>query len=187
MYRINDLSIEEQIELIKEAPLNFRLIKNPSIEVQLIAIKNNGTYKPFIRYIKDPCLEVQLASVTHMGSIIRHIVNPCEEVQLAAVRDSASAIEYIDNPTEKVQIEAVKKDSEAIQYIKNPCLEAQIEAFKRCKNFVALPTFDLDLILEKLDVLPKSLFKTLYENHYPFKEELKETAKYKKALVNYGV
>ena len=90
---------------------------NPSEEMQLAAVKQNGYV---IEYIKNPSEAVQLAAVTQNSYAIRYIKNPTEKVQLIAVRKNGGAIEYIKNPSEAVQLAAVKQNGNAIRYIKNP-------------------------------------------------------------------
>ena len=82
----------------------------------------------FLYHIDNPSEEVQLAAVKINGSAIRHIVNkgivPSEEVQLAAVAEDGTAIKYIIAkgivPSEEVQIAAVAKDAYAILFIDKP-------------------------------------------------------------------
>ena len=52
---------------------------NPSIEIQLEAVRQNGHA---IKYIKNPSLEVQLEAVKEHGNAIKHIENPTLEVLL---------------------------------------------------------------------------------------------------------
>ena len=56
----SNLSIEEQIKLVKEYGYCIKFIKNPCLEVQLEAVKDNGWC---IRYIISPCLEIQLETI----------------------------------------------------------------------------------------------------------------------------
>ena len=78
----NNLSIEEQIKLVKEDGWNIKYINNPCLEVQLEAVKKDG-YS--IKYINIPCLEVQLEAIKEIEYSIQYINNPCLEIQLEAV------------------------------------------------------------------------------------------------------
>lgn len=51
-----------------------------------------------IKYIYNPSLKVQLAAVKKDGYAIRFINNPSEEVQLEAVKEDSNAIKFIHNP-----------------------------------------------------------------------------------------
>ena len=52
-----------------------------------------------IQFIENPSVEVQLAAVRQNGCSIMHIDNPPLEVQLAAVQRNGRAIYYIKNPS----------------------------------------------------------------------------------------
>ena len=58
----SNLSIEEQIELVKENGYNIKYIKNPCLEAQLEAVKEDIRS---IQYIKNPCLKVQIESINN--------------------------------------------------------------------------------------------------------------------------
>ena len=71
-----------------------------------------------IEYIKNPSEEIQLMAVQKSGFLIKHIIRkgiePSEEVKLAAVKQHGFSIEYIENPSEQVQFVAVKDNPDAI-------------------------------------------------------------------------
>lgn len=206
MYKIlNNLSEEKQIECILNDPLNIRYIFNPSEKVQLLAV-NIDSYGESLKYIKDPCLEVQLKAVGKSGRNIRYIKDPCLEVQLKAIeenhhsikfikdpclevqlavieRGKGLSIQYFRDPCLEVQLAAVRINANAIQYIFDPCLEVQIETVKNFVSHVSVLNIDIELMLNTLDVLPKKFFEYLLTNHYPFTEELKNSTKYKQAVL----
>ena len=78
----------------------IQFIDNPSEEVQLAAVKENGLS---IKYIQNPSERVQLAAVKEIPYSIQHIKNPSERVQLAAVEENPYSIHYIKNPSERVK------------------------------------------------------------------------------------
>jgi DNA-binding GntR family transcriptional regulator len=47
-------------------------IENPRLEIQLVAVKQDGTA---IQYIKDPCLEVQQEAINQNSDAIKYIKN----------------------------------------------------------------------------------------------------------------
>jgi hypothetical protein len=110
---------------IAEKNKSLVLNQNPSLKVQLAAVKKDGLA---IKYIQNPSPEVQLAAGSECGWAIEYIKNPSEQVQMAAVKQAGRAIVYIKNPSEQVQMAAVKKDGQAIEYIKNPSPEVQLAA-----------------------------------------------------------
>ena len=95
--------------------------------IQIMAIQ----YGICITNIKNPSEQVQLAAVKQNGFAIEYIKNPSEQVQLAAVKRDGYAIDYIKNPSEKVQLEAVKQDGRSIQYIQNPTEKVKEYAKKK--------------------------------------------------------
>ena len=74
----NNLSIEDQIKLVKEDGCNIQFISSPCLEVQLEAVKE---YKYCIQYINTPCLEVQLELINNcyfkwsLNTIKKYITN----------------------------------------------------------------------------------------------------------------
>ena len=74
----------------------IRFIKNPTLEMQLEAVKQNGWA---IEFIKRPILKVQLAAVKEDGRAIQFIKKPTIEMQLTAVKQNGLAIQFIENPS----------------------------------------------------------------------------------------
>lgn len=75
---------EEQIENIKKCPISIKYINNPSENIQLLAVKQDGY-------------------------VIEHIDNPSEKIQLEAVKKNVYSIACIHNPTDKVIQKAIKE------------------------------------------------------------------------------
>lgn len=76
----------------------FKNLIKPSDEVKRIK-KNPGD----IIYIKDPSEEIQLLAVKQNGMTIGYIKNPSEKVQIAAVKQNPMALGYINNPSPKIK------------------------------------------------------------------------------------
>jgi len=72
------------IKKIADDPFAIEDIKNPSEQMQLVAVKQNGAY---LEYIKNPSEKVQLAAVTQNGDAIKHIKNPSPSVLALSQRD----------------------------------------------------------------------------------------------------
>jgi hypothetical protein len=64
-------------DYIKIDPFAFRFIKNPTKNVQLTAVNQNGTT---IQYIENPDKEVQLEAIKKNIDSIKYIKNPHQEV-----------------------------------------------------------------------------------------------------------
>ena len=128
------------IKMISGEPSTIKYIKNPSEQLQISAVRNNGH---LIEFIKNPSKEVQLASVKNNGYSIEYIENPSEEVQLSAVLRSPYSIEHIIEkgiiPSEQVQLAAVKENLNAFNIIKNkgivPSEQLQMLVKIKSKNF----------------------------------------------------
>ena len=103
---------------IAEKNNRLALYHNPPIKLQLASVIKDWS---LIRYIKNPSEEVQLVAVKQSnGLAILDIVNPNEKVQLAVINRNWSAIHFFKNPSEEVQLAAVRKNVMAIRSIKNP-------------------------------------------------------------------
>jgi hypothetical protein len=92
-------------------------LNNLSINEQLNAVKQNGF---LIKYITNQFEHLQIEAVNKHYSAIKYIKNPSKETQLYAVKQDGYLIEYIKNPSEKIQLEAIKQNAHSIKYIENP-------------------------------------------------------------------
>lgn len=100
---INSFDEHYKIEWVKQNCSAIMYIENPSVEVQLTAVK-----------------ETQLTAVKRDGRVIRYINNPSEEVQLASVKQNCRSIRYIKNPSEEVKLIATNQISYVLRYILDP-------------------------------------------------------------------
>ena len=125
-----DENPSEQVQLaaVEQNGYAIQFIKNPSEQVQLAAIEQDGYT---IQYIENPTEEMKLEAVKKSGFAIQFIKNPSEQVQLAAVEQNGFAIKYIENPTEEMKLEAVKQDGFVIRCIENPSEQVQLAAVKK--------------------------------------------------------
>jgi hypothetical protein len=108
--------------------------------VKIAAIKYN-VY--LIKDIKNPSEEMQLIAVRKYGDTIKYMKNPSEKVQLEAIKEYSFSIMFIGNPSENAQIETVNsislkgyiKDSDNNNfintYIKSP---KALELYNKLKN-----------------------------------------------------
>jgi hypothetical protein len=74
---INLMAEEEQIKRLKKIPEELEFIKDPSEEVQLAAVNQDGFV---IKFIKDPSEKVQLAAIKSSPFSIREIKNPSQKI-----------------------------------------------------------------------------------------------------------
>src|SRR5690554_356835 len=72
-------TIYQLLELVKQDCTIIKFIKEPSEEIQLAAVNQNGFA---IQYITDPSEEVQLEAVTNVGMSIQCIKNPTIKAKL---------------------------------------------------------------------------------------------------------
>ena len=86
--------------VVNQAGETLQFIKNPSEEVQRLALQNNGWA---IQFIKNPSEELKRLAVQSNGLAIQHIKNPSEEVQRLAVQNDGDAIQHIKNPLPVIQ------------------------------------------------------------------------------------
>ena len=61
------------------------------------------TYPELIEYVKEPTEEVQLVAVCKNGYLIEHINNPSEDIQFSAVNQNGKAIKFLSNPSEELK------------------------------------------------------------------------------------
>lgn len=126
---------EKQLDMMLSTPQAIQLLKNPSENVQLQAIKYYdidmyGTEEHPIKYMDNPSEKVQLIVVKQKSSLIEFIKDQTKEVQLLAVQDFPSNIRYIKNPTEEMQLIAVEDYAGSIDSIKEPTEKVQLIAIK---------------------------------------------------------
>lgn len=94
--------ISEFKSMIKSIVNRVRKTKVPIKELteEEKMVSENG-YK--IKNIKNPSKELQLMAVKNRGTAIQFIKNPDEEVQIEALNKDPLALYYIDEPTKNVQ------------------------------------------------------------------------------------
>ena len=148
---MNEPTEEHKKHLLRNHPELYYTIKNPSIELQVFAIKSS-TYpiNDFTRRYGDSegntggleidrwfdlnSYDVRLAFVRKDTRMIAWIDDPEEELKLEAVRLKPESIQYIQNPTEKVQMIAVTKNGILIKDIVNPSEQVQLAAIEKDIN-----------------------------------------------------
>lgn len=78
---IKEMTSDEIIEMLKINGSLIRCIKEPSLGMMELAIKQN----PFsIKYIQNPPIRMQVLAVTSNPHSIRSIINPSYAIQLIA-------------------------------------------------------------------------------------------------------
>ena len=137
---------------IRKDPFCIHLITNPSIRLQLTAVRKNGQV---LKIIRNPSREVIEAAIRNDPSAIMYVKDPDEKLQLMAVRLNGYTIRNIKHPSPKVQVAAVKVDPSAILLLKVvpnqlfdrnkesrcdcwPCEEAQLTVMKHIPHLLGL-------------------------------------------------
>jgi hypothetical protein len=144
---------EQKKYFIREYPELFYTIKNPSIELQIHAIKssdnpiNDFSHKTKKRELSDwfdlDSFEIQYALVRKDPILLIYLKEPDEGLKLEAVHIDPTMIKYIFRPSEEVQLLAVSKDGILIGVIVDPSEQVQLAAIENDVNsfyFIHNPT-----------------------------------------------
>lgn len=161
---------EHKKHLLRHHPELFHTIKNPSIQLQLFAIKNS--YNPindFTRYYEDGegnvgdleidrwfdlnSYAVRLALVRKNPRMIAFIDDPEEGLQFEVVIFNPLSIKYIPEPTEEVKRVAVTKNGDVIKHIVNPSEEVQLLAIENDINAFALINNPTEKVKQRYEYL----------------------------------
>lgn len=125
---IKNPSTEIQLIAVTEDSRNLAFIKNQSEQVQLAAIKNME-FEYQVATIKNPTPRVQLVAAQMFPSnAMKYIDSPTQAAQLEAIKQDPRSIKHVKNPSQKVQLAAVDKDPTVVQYIKNQTMRTQLSA-----------------------------------------------------------
>ena len=135
-----DIMLEE---LIFDNPRLFKFVNNPSLGLQVLAVKMLGSN---IKYIEDQKPMLQKIAIDEDIENIKYITKPTQEIEERVIKDYPEAISFIKNPrdfsiltacnypalfkdiaqkTPYMCEYAVKKNAENIEFIDNPSLELQ--------------------------------------------------------------
>lgn len=128
--------LKKHLAKVKVNGRDIRYIINPSVVVQLEAIKQNIDV---IYWLPKSCIEVRLAVVKQCGEYINIFGEEIEEVQIAAVKNAAckeAILAHIRKPTEKVQFLAIKQHGFNIRFVPDPSEKMQLVAVKQNRNVI---------------------------------------------------
>lgn len=159
-----DIPIEE---LIFENPRLFKFVNNPSLGLQVLAIKMLGSN---IKYIEDQKPMLQKIAIDEDIENIKYISKPSQDIEEFVIKDYPEAISYINQPRDfsiltacnypalfkDIKIKtpymceyAVKKNPENIEFIDNPSIELQRIAYMANPNLLSkVSSPDSGLIME---------------------------------------
>ena len=151
---MNEPTEEHKKHLLRNHPELYYTIENPSVELQLFAIKNS--VYPINDFTRRNAIDdlnvglqiskwfnldsyyVRLAFVRKDPKMIVFIDNPEEGLNLEAVIIKPEIIKYISNPTEEVQMISVQKDGQLIKHIENPTERVQLYIIEETPEFFYL-------------------------------------------------
>jgi len=109
--------MEDLIQLIKNNGMAIKRIENQTLELALLAVKDDG-YS--LKYIKDEFKtpEVCLIAVRNDGIALQFIPEDLRtpEICLAAVTRDGMALEYVKEKTPAIIAMAIKMDPQAAQF-----------------------------------------------------------------------
>ena len=115
-------SEELQLLAVGDHGRGFTFIKNPSKAVQSKAVENDGR---LLEFISDQTDDMVMSAIKSYPESIKFANNQNEKNQLLAVSlDGLAIIAIRDTPSNNVQLTAVNQNPTAIKYIHNPCIEA---------------------------------------------------------------
>ena len=151
---LNDLSYEQQKRMILINPDKIKDLKNPSDELQILAVTKKQTV---LSELKNPSEKVQLAVVRNDPKVILYLKNPSEKIQISAIQNNPNVIKYIKEPTEKVQLLAIKKDPSVFIHIHNPTEKVKIAAVQKDPSlikYIKNPTKEIQILAGKTIEIP---------------------------------
>lgn len=112
--------------------MQYPLTESEKVEKTLKLLSKNGLS---LKFIKNPTEEMQLVAVKQNADTIQFINNPIELIQLEAINQHPSSLRlFINFATNVVIVEAIKKDPFVIRYIQNPTIEMQRVAIQYIKE-----------------------------------------------------
>ncbi|TXG81882.1 MAG: hypothetical protein E6R13_05675 [Spirochaetes bacterium] len=117
-YAKQDYTYDEAVKMLNIDGCMIRYIKNPTPEMCMLAVQNNGDS---IRYIESTLRteELCIAAVSEFGLAIQHIDNPSYNVCRAAIKNDPLSLRFIDNQFEELCVTALNTDIYALTTIKN--------------------------------------------------------------------
>jgi len=131
---IKDPSLIIMKAAINQNAYNIKYIKNPSEELQLLALKIVDGVEDILQMIENPTEKVMLKAIKDNFYNYLEIKNPSKEVQLFAIKlamnekDEDIITRYGNKFSQEVLLETVKYDSNCLEWIKNPSEEIQLIA-----------------------------------------------------------
>jgi len=118
-------------------------IMNPSSDLSRVMMDGCN-----IRFINDPSFEICLIAVIQNGYALWHIKNQTSQICLAAVKYNGMALTYVQNQTPEICMAAVKQCGEALMYVLNQtpqiCKTAVIQN-KEAVRFIYLNVYNTDM------------------------------------------
>jgi hypothetical protein len=107
----------EDLRKIENDPSNIRLIRNPTLDEQLLSVNNNPHS---IQYIKHPLTIVMQTAVQLDPTTIKHFWRKAtKEIRRMALEGDASVIRYLPDASIEEQKFAMKKNQDCYDMIKN--------------------------------------------------------------------
>lgn len=94
---MRDCAIREAIaeELVSADPALIKFVPNPTLTLQLKAVKSSPAS---IVFIKEPHEDAQITAISLSPRVIKYIHHPSKKIQMFAVKKNILAYGYIDEP-----------------------------------------------------------------------------------------
>jgi hypothetical protein len=142
---IHDPDPYVQVDAISRDPYNIQYIKNPSLEMQLLAVRKEGKV---IRFIQDPVYEVQYAAIEDNPWSLPYIAQPDLKIQFQAITLVPDLIRFIHHPDPSLQVLAALHDGDIIRHLHEPSLgviEAALQQKGSAITWIEQPTPQMQL------------------------------------------
>ena len=94
--------------------MGYWYAKNPSKEVQLLAVKKDYDS---IKYIKEPYESVQIEAVSISYDALRYINEPSYKAEVIAIKNNEAAVKFIINLDKEKILSFLKENILVIRYV----------------------------------------------------------------------
>ncbi len=119
---------EQQLKLIKENVDNLVIIRDPTEEVQLLAVQ---TDPKMIRYIKNPSLKVQEMAVKDNPFIVVLVDNPSSELANSCLSRYSPILHERIKLNDKDELLCIQKTPKLVDFFINYDILNSISAWKQ--------------------------------------------------------
>lgn len=121
----DDLSLELPEVSIGRNGRMIKYVKDPSLDLQLIALRQ--TYEAY-NYINNPHPIVTELAIAMNGLFIKHIENPSERLMMIAISSNSDSLQYIKEQGDTFKLDLLRYDGKTIKIFQDPSEEYKLIA-----------------------------------------------------------